>query len=89
MDNSSPFTNGGANRVEVKNTPVRLNRTTTANPAKYGYDRHGGFFKWASNPLKDLWPKLNVHDSTFRRRPRRHGGNANGFLAFRPARATT
>ncbi len=87
MDNSSPFWDGGSNRVEVKNSLVWVRPYHNSyNTAKYGYDRHGGFFKWASNPAKDgVAPKLDVHDSTFRADdPGAFGGNANGFLGLPP-----
>ena len=87
MDNSAPFTNGGGNRVEIKNTLVYLRPYHNSyNTAKYGYDRHGGFFKWAANAATDgVAPKLDVHDSTFRADdPGAFGGNANGFLGLPP-----
>jgi len=87
MDNSSPFVNGGTNRVEVKNSLVWLRPFHNSyNTTKYGFDRHGGFFKWAQTPATDgVAPKLSVHDSVFRSDdPAAYGGNANGFLGLPP-----
>ena len=84
---ASPGPDGGANLVEVRNTLVRLQSTYNSyNPAKYGYDQHGGFFKWASVPSRDgVAPQLYVHDDVFRAdSPAHYGGNANGFLALPP-----
>jgi hypothetical protein len=90
IDNTSPYTNGGSNRVEVKNSLVWVRPFHNSyNTAKYGFDRHGGFFKWAATPSKDgVAPKLSVHDSTFRADdPGAYGGNANGFLGLPPGTA--
>ena len=77
---------GGTNLVEVRNTLVRVESMYNSyDPAKYGYDQHGGFFKWASIPSQGVPPQLYVHDSTFRAdSPAVFAGNANGWLALPP-----
>jgi hypothetical protein len=85
MDNSSPYRNGGTNRVEVSNSMVWVRPYHNSyNTEKYGFDRHGGFFKWASTPSKDgVAPRLHVHDSTFRAdSPAAYGGSSNGRLGL-------
>jgi hypothetical protein len=85
IDNSAPYTDGGANRLEVRNSLVWVRPFHNSYKTdKYGFDRHGGFFKWASTPSKDgVAPKLDVHDSTFRADdPAAYGGNSNGFLGL-------
>jgi len=80
-------TDGHANRVEVKNSLVWLRPYHNSySTAKYGFDQHGGFFKWASDPATEgVAPKLDVHDSVFRADdPALYGGNANGFLGLPP-----
>jgi hypothetical protein len=64
----SPGPDGGANHVEVSNTLVRLQSMYNSfDPSKYGFNQHGGFFKWASVPSRDgVAPQLYIHDSTFR-----------------------
>ena len=84
---STPNHDGGANLVEVTDTLVRLQSMYNSfDPAKYGYNRHGGFFKWAGDPSVDgVPPMLYVHDSTFRAdSPAAFAGNANGWLALPP-----
>jgi hypothetical protein len=92
MDNSAPYTNGGSNRVEVKNSLVWVRPFHNSyNTTKYGFNRHGGFFKWAATPTKDgVAPKLTVRDSVFRSDdPAAYGGNANGFLGLPPGTTCT
>ncbi|MGZ4709813.1 MAG: hypothetical protein ACXWBN_13840, partial [Acidimicrobiales bacterium] len=82
---TSTFTNGGRNHVEVRNTMVWLRPYSNSySTDKYGFDHHGGFFKWASYPATEgVAPKLSVHDSTFRADdPAVYGGNSNGFLGL-------
>lgn len=76
---------GHLNTVEVRNSLVRLQGYHNSfDTPKYGFDRHGGFFKWASNPVTDgVAPQLHVHDSVFRAdTPGVYGGNSNGFLGL-------
>jgi hypothetical protein len=78
---------GSANTVEVSNTLVRLQPYYNSyDTAKYGFDQHGGFFKWAMVPATDgVPPQLYVHDSVFRSdTPAHYSGNLNGWLALPP-----
>jgi hypothetical protein len=78
---------GSANTIEVSNTLVRLQPYQNSyNTAKYGFDQHGGFFKWASIPsTQGVPPQLYVHDSVFRAdSPGKFSGNVNGFLGLPP-----
>lgn len=72
---------GTGRTVEVSDTLVRLRPYWNSyNTAKYGFNQHGGFFKWSGRT-----PQLYVHDSMFRADQRgSYGGNVNGFLALPP-----
>jgi hypothetical protein len=91
MSSIGSSANGSANKVEVANTLVRLQSMYNSfDPTKYGFNQHGGFFKWASGtstaPASNgVPPQLYIHDSTFRAdSPAHYGGNVNGFLGLPP-----
>jgi hypothetical protein len=88
---------GHANTVEIDGTLVRLQAmynsfhpVTDEHGMGYGYNRHGGFFKWAATayPNPDGGgspPKLVIRRSIFRSDDRApYGGNENGNLALPP-----
>jgi len=77
---------GTGRTVRVERTLVRLQGYEQSfDPAKYGTDRHGGFFKFSGQPEWGIPPQLVVRDSTFRSdEPAPYGGNANGQLGLPP-----
>jgi hypothetical protein len=81
--------NGAGQVVEVGHTIVRLQAFQNSfSTEKYGPNRHGGFFKWATQSAGDsdgTPPKLYVHDSMFRADTQgAYSGNVNGFNALPP-----
>lgn len=86
MSSLGTAVDGSANTVEVSRTLVRLRPFHESfNPAKYGYDQTGGFFKWATPGPGGTPPQLVVRDSIFRADQRAYyGGNSNGFLGLPP-----
>ncbi len=83
---SGPTMDGTGNTVTVRNTLVRIQAMYNSyNPAKYGYNQHGGFFKWSNLPQYGVAPRLVVESGTFRAdQPSYYGGNVSGWLALPP-----
>ena len=78
---------GSDNTVVVRNSLVRLQAMYNSfDPPKYGYNQHGGFFKWSGGAAADgIPPKLVIDNVTFRSdEVAKYGGNVNGWLALPP-----
>jgi hypothetical protein len=77
---------GTGRTVRVERTLVRLQAYEQSfDPARYGTNRHGGFFKFSGQPEWGTPPQLVVRSSTFRSdEPALYGGNANGHLGLPP-----
>ena len=77
---------GTGNTVRVESTLVRLQGYEQSfATAKYGTNRHGGFFKFSGQASTGTPPQLVVRGSTFRSDDgAAYGGNVNGELGLPP-----
>ena len=86
MSSFAPGYDGTGNTVVLRDNLVRLQPMYNSyDPAKYGYNQTGGFFKWSGRPQDGIAPRLVVESGTFRAdQPAFYGGNVTGWLALPP-----
>jgi hypothetical protein len=77
---------GTGRSVRIEDTLVRLQGYDQSfDPATYGHGRHGGFFKFSSQPQRGIPPQVIIRRSMLRSdESAAYGGNLNGSMGLPP-----